>query len=212
MLLLLERGAADEAALGRLVAPMSGAELRGVAEERVLAALPAAVNGSISAGPAKGAASQQAPQQARQAQAEEPTAQQQSEPRDATSATASGKAGHAALLPAHHRALRRRAQPLQPGPALPDSAYAYDDAGDGGGGDSAARQQRAVLLQLLAAPLREVCGGLGVRVAASDVDRKLAALVSTFSAHPRLLGLLERTGFDVHYLSALVDLISSPDF
>ncbi|KAG2496648.1 hypothetical protein HYH03_005468 [Edaphochlamys debaryana] len=146
--------------------------------------------------------------------------------------------------------------PLQdPGPALPDSAY-----GEQGMPDPGSLQARGVLLQLLAAPLRESCSALAVRVPQSDIDRKVTALVSTFrlsgpvpsfkpaqwhllalallhalslhhmpalrpelfadaeasrprcggrtvraeSASPRLLQALARTGFDVHYLGALV--------
>ncbi|KXZ51312.1 hypothetical protein GPECTOR_13g799 [Gonium pectorale] len=174
-----------------------------------------------------------------------------------------------------------------PGPALPDAAYAAEADG-AAPPDAASLQARGVLLQLLAAPLRDVCGSLAVRVAQSDVDRKLAALVASFrvtgpvpsfkpaqwhllalallhalsrhhipalraslcaaaaaaddgkregegddaavaaaarvpslrggggltaaSAHPRLLGLLDRIGFDVHYLASLVDLLVSPEF
>ncbi|GLI66108.1 hypothetical protein VaNZ11_009819, partial [Volvox africanus] len=180
--------------------------------------------------------------------------------------------------------------PLQdPGPALSDGEYAAEGAE--GVPTTPVMQARGVLLQLLAAPLRECYSQLAVRVPQSDLDRKLTALVSSLRLsgplpsfkqpqwmllslallhalsvhhipalrvslcapplppeasgaagdpaatpvsnsgnapalpplrgctgspvsrpHPRLESLLQRIGFDVHYLSALVDLLASPEF
>ncbi|GIL56785.1 hypothetical protein Vafri_12093 [Volvox africanus] len=178
--------------------------------------------------------------------------------------------------------------PLPPpriGPALSDGEYAAEGAE--GVPTTPVMQARGVLLQLLAAPVRECYSQLAVRVPQSDLDRKLTALVSSFRLsgpvpsfkqpqwmllslallhalsihhipalrislcapppppaasgaagtaanlvgnsgdtpappplraggvlrpHPRLASLLERIGFDVHYLSALVDLLTSPEF
>ncbi|GIL84480.1 hypothetical protein Vretifemale_13142, partial [Volvox reticuliferus] len=176
--------------------------------------------------------------------------------------------------------------PLQdPGPALSDGEYAEEGAE--GVPTTPVLQARGVLLQLLAGPVRECCSQLAVRVAQSDLDRKLTALVSSFRlsgpvpsfkqpqwmllslallhalsvhhipalrtslcappptpaasgaagiaantlsdagnapappplraggvlrSHPRLVAFMARIGFDVHYLSALVDLLTSPEF
>jgi hypothetical protein len=61
---------------------------------------------------------------------------------------------------------------------LDDTAYAEGESE--GVPDLPSLQTRGVLLQLLAAPVRDCCAQLAVRVPQSDVDRKLTALVTTF--------------------------------
>ena len=88
--------------------------------------------------------------------------------------------------------------------APPATAAAGATAASGAGAGDAASGEGAAA----AAPAAAVGEGAGGCVPRLRAGASLHAA----SAHPRLLGLLERTGFDVHYLSALVDLISSPDF